>query len=253
MGRLDGKVALISGGANGMGKSECAIFAQEGAKVVVGDIRDEDGQAVEAEIKQAGGDAAFVHLDVTSEESWQAAIDAAVARYGKLNVLVNNAGISGSSQGDPMSSQGWDNIMNVNAKGVFLGTKYAIPKMIEAGGGSIVNISSVAALVAGGGGPMQHVAYNSSKAAVRLLTKAIAARHGKDGIRCNSVHPGTMPPMTTANPDTREFNVNRLETFPIPRAGRVEEVAYAVLFLASDEASYITGVELPVDGGSTAI
>ncbi len=252
MGRLDGKVAIISGGANGMGRSECTIFAQEGAKVVIGDIREEDGQAVAAAIKEAGGDAMFVHLDVTSEESWQAAVDQAVARYGKLNVLVNNAGISGSSQGDPMGTEGWDNIMNVNAKGVFLGTKTAIPKMIEAGGGSIVNISSVAALVAGGG-PMQHVAYNSSKAAVRLLTKVIAARYGKDGIRCNSVHPGTMPPMTTANPDTREFNVSRLDTFPIPRAGRVEEVANAVLFLASDDASYITGVELPVDGGSTAI
>ena len=152
---------------------------------------------MEAEIIEAGGEAMFVHLDVTNEDSWQNAVDQIVARFGKLDVLVNNAGISASSQGDPMGVQGWDKIMEVNAKGPFLGVRAAIPKMLEAGGGSIVNISSIAGIDAGGGGN-SHVGYNASKAGVRLLTKAIAARHGKDQIRCNSVHPGIMPPMTSA-------------------------------------------------------
>ena len=151
-----------------------------------------------------------------------------------------------------MGVQGWDNIMEVNAKGPFLGVRATIPKMLEAGGGSIVNISSIAGIDAGGGSS-GHVAYNASKAGVRLLTKAIAARHGKDGIRCNSVHPGIMPPMTTANPTAREGYGRRLASLPIPRAGRIEEVAYGVLFLASDEASYITGAELVIDGGATCI
>ena len=251
-GRVDGKVALVTGGGNGMGQAECVLLAQEGAKVAIGDIRDGDGQRVEAEITEAGGEAMFVHLDVTKEESWQSAVDQIVGRFGRLDILVNNAGISASSQGDPMGVQGWDTIMEVNAKGPFLGVRTAIPKMLEAGGGSIVNISSIAGIDAGGGGN-SHVGYNASKAGVRLLTKAIAARHGKDNIRCNSVHPGIMPPMTSAVASHTEGYAPRLDALPIPRRGRVEEVAYGVLFLASDEASYITGTELVIDGGATCV
>ena len=214
-GRVDGKVALVTGGGNGMGRAECKLLAQEGARVVIGDIRDADGQRTEAEITEAGGEALFIHLDVTSEQSWQNVVDQAVTRFGKLDVLVNDAALSSSSQNNVSDVEGWDNIMEVNAKGTFLGIKYVIPKMLEGGGGSIVNISSISGLV-GGGGVKGHPAYNASKGAVRLLTKAIAARHGKDGIRCNSVHPGTMPPMTSAHPEAREGSDARTAALPIP-------------------------------------
>ena len=252
--RLEGKVALITGGGNGMGKAECKLFAQEGAKVVIGDLRDADGQRVEAEITEAGGQALFVHLDVTKEDEWRSVVERIVSHFGKLDVLVNNAGISGTSQPDLMGVEGWDRIMEVNSRGTFLGTKYAVPKMIEAGGGSIVNISSTAGVVSFGGRDSQtHPAYNAAKAGVRLLAKAIAARYGREGIRCNAVIPGILPPMTTANLSAVTPSADALAYLPLPRVGRVEEVAYAVLFLASDEASYITGTELIVDGGATAI
>ncbi|MCI0904250.1 MAG: SDR family NAD(P)-dependent oxidoreductase, partial [Chloroflexi bacterium] len=192
--RLEGKVALISGAARGMGAEEARIFAREGAKVVIGDISEEDGQAVEAQISVAGGQALFVRLDVTQENDWTRAVDLAVSRYGKLDILVNNAGISSRSFTDDTSIDGWDRIMEVNSKGVFLGTRAAVPKMLEAGGGSIINISSIMGLVGSAGG---HPAYNASKGAVRIFSKAMAVRHGKDNIRVNSVHPGFMPPMTS--------------------------------------------------------
>lgn len=251
MGRLDGKVALITGGGNGMGACECKLFAQEGARVAIADIKDDDGLKVEAEIREAGGDAAFFHLDVTQEEDWREAVDGIAGRYGKLDILVNNAGISSYAFTDTMGVEGWDRIMEINAKSVFLGTKYAVPKLLEAGGGSIVNISSIAGIA---GSEIGHPAYNSSKAAVRLFTKAMAARLGKDNIRVNSVHPGRMPPMTSGHYEAQRDTLDaRLRLVPLGRAGRVEEVGYAVLFLASDEASYITGSELVVDGGFTAI
>ncbi len=247
--RLDGKVALISGGARGMGAEEARIFAREGAKVVIGDISEEEGKAVEAQISEAGGQALFVTLDVTQEDDWARAVDQAVARFGKLDVLVNNAGISSRSFTDDTGIEGWDKIMEVNSKGVFLGTRAAIPKMLEAGGGSIINISSIMGLVGSAGG---HPAYNASKGAVRIFTKAIAVRHGKDNIRVNSVHPGFMPPMSSGVAYDQDQRRQSLEQTPLGREGRVEEVANAVLFLASDEASYITGAELAVDGGYTA-
>ncbi len=247
--RLDGKVALISGGARGMGAEEARIFAREGAKVVIGDISEEEGKAVEAQIAEAGGQALFVHLDVTQEEDWTRAVEQAVARFGKLDVLVNNAGISSRSFTDDTGIEGWDKIMEVNSKGVFLGTRAAIPRMLEAGGGSIINISSIMGLVGSAGG---HPAYNASKGAVRIFTKAIAVRHGKDNIRVNSVHPGFMPPMSSGIAYDQDQRRQSLEQTPLGREGRVEEVANAVLFLASDEASYITGAELAVDGGYTA-
>ena len=247
--RLEGKVAIITGGANGMGAEECRIFAREGAKVVIADILEAEGRQVEAEIAEAGGDAVFARLDVTSEDDWQAAVDAAVARYGKLDVLVNNAGIGMGNTPDNLRVEDWDALMNINAKGVFLGMKYAIPEMQKAGGGSIVNISSISGIV---GQKAVHMGYNASKGAVRLVTKSAAVQYAQDGIRVNSVHPGLMPPMLTSAANTPGIRSEMLAGVPMGRTGRREEVGYAALFLASDEASYITGAELVVDGGWTA-
>ncbi len=247
--RLEGKVAIITGGANGMGAEECRIFAREGAKVVIADILEAEGKQVEAEIAEAGGDAVFARLDVTSEDDWQTAVDAAVARYGKLDVLVNNAGIGMGNTPDNLRVEDWDALMNINAKGVFLGMKYAIPQMQKAGGGSIVNISSISGIV---GQKAVHMGYNASKGAVRLVTKSAAVQYAQDGIRVNSVHPGLMPPMLTSAANTPGIRSEMLAGVPMGRTGRREEVGYAALFLASDEASYITGAELVVDGGWTA-
>ena len=247
--RLEGKVALISGGARGMGAEEARIFAREGAKVIIGDISEGEGKAVKAQIAEAGGQALFVRLDVTEESDWTNAVNQAVSRFGKLDILVNNAGISSRAFTDDTAIDAWDKIMEVNSKGVFLGTKAAVPKMLEAGGGSIINISSIMGLVGSAGG---HPAYNASKGAVRIFSKAMAVRHGKDDIRVNSVHPGFMPPMASGIAYDQEQRRGSLEQTPLGREGRIEEVANAVLFLASDEASYITGAELAVDGGFTA-
>jgi NAD(P)-dependent dehydrogenase (short-subunit alcohol dehydrogenase family) len=249
--RLSGKVAIITGGAHGMGESEAMIFAREGASVVVADVDQPAGQQVAAKITADGGKARFARLDVTSETEWQEVIRSTTGAYGRLDILVNNAGVSGSSDPDTTSTASWDNIMGVNAKGVFLGMKHAVPAMRQAGGGAIVNISSISGFV---GQDRLHMAYNASKGAVRIMTKSAAVQYARDGIRVNSVHPGFMPPMRTskvsADPAWRK---PFLEAVPLKREGRVEEVAYAVLFLASDEASYITGTELVVDGGFLAV
>ncbi len=247
--RLKDKVAIITGGALGMGAEEARLFASEGAKVVIADINEDAGRKVEAEIGESGGDAVFARMDVTNEEDWATLVRDTVSRYGRLDILVNNAGLSSSSASDPTDTVGWQRIMDVNATGVFLGTKHAIPEMKKVGGGSIVNISSIMGIVGGEGG---HPAYHASKGAVRLLTKATAVKHGPDGIRANSVHPGFMPPMSSARtPDTavREEHVGQT---PLRRTGETAEVAYGVLFLASDEASFVTGTELVIDGGFTA-
>ncbi len=249
--RLQGKVAIITGGAHGMGESEALIFAREGAAVVVADVDQGAGEQVAAKITGNGGRARFARLDVTDERGWQDVIRDTVAAYGRLDILVNNAGVSGSSDPDITSSQAWDLIMGVNAKGVFLGMKHAVPAMRQGGGGAIVNISSISGFV---GQDRLHMAYNASKGAVRIMTKSAAVQHARDGIRVNSVHPGFMPPMRTskvsADPAWRK---PFLDAVPLRREGRVEEVAHAVLFLASDEASYITGTELVVDGGFLAV
>ena len=247
--RLDGKVALVTGGAHGMGAEECRLFAREGAKVAIGDIREEDGRRVEAEIAEAGGDAMFVNLNVSDENSWTAAITQIAERYGKLDVLVNNAGISGSGETDFRSTDAWDRLLDINARGVFLGIKHAVPEMQKAGGGSIVNISSISGIV---GQETVHPGYNASKGAVRLLTKATAVQHAKENIRINSVHPGMMPPMLTSFQRGDARRERLMNDVPMGREGQPIEVANAVLFLASDEASYITGTELVVDGGFTA-
>jgi NAD(P)-dependent dehydrogenase (short-subunit alcohol dehydrogenase family) len=250
MGRLDGKVALISGGARGQGATEAQLFAREGARVVLGDILDEAGRHVEAAVRSAGGEATYVHLDVTSEDHWRTAVDTAVQRYGQLHVLVNNAGILLRKAIEAMTVEEWDRIMAINLKGVFLGTKHAIPAMRRAGGGSIINISSTAGLV---GSPGETSAYIASKGGVRLFTKATAIQHAKDKIRCNSVHPGPVATEmirdTLENPD---LWAQRLRRLPMGRAATPEDVAYGVLYLASDESSYVTGSELVIDGGTTA-
>ena len=247
--RLENKVAFISGGARGMGAAEARLFSQEGCKVVIGDLRDELGRQVEAEINELGGECLFVHLDVTDEQSWKDAVAAAVARFGKLDILVNNAGIYRPERVENTTSENWDTTMSVNAKGVFLGTKAAIPELRRAGGGSIVNISSVAGLVG------NHIssAYTASKGAVRLFTKSTAIQHAVDGIRCNSVHPGTIETDMTADLLAGEGREDRLSRTPLGRLGRTDDIAYGVLFLASDEASFMTGSELVIDGGRTAM
>ena len=247
--RLEGKVAIISGGASGMGAEEVRLLAKEGASVVIADMLEDEGNRLEAEVNESGGEAAFVPTDVTVEGDWERTVEHTVSRFGALDILVNNAGISSGSYEDTLGTEGWQRIMDVNATGVFLGTKYAIPQMQKAGGGSIVNISSIMGFVGGEGG---HPAYHASKGAVRLFTKATAVQYGPDGIRANSVHPGFMPPMRTsqhADPAIREEHV-RLT--PLRRTGETIEVAYGVLFLASNEASFITGTELVIDGGFIA-
>ena len=248
--RLENKVALISGGARGQGAAEAKLFAREGAKVVFGDVLDREGKRVEAEIMERGGEAIYIHLDVTREADWAAAVGTAVNRYGKLDILVNNAGISFRKSIEDTDEEGWDRVMAINAKGVFLGTKQAIPAIRQAGGGSIVNISSMAGLV---GGPETGGGYAASKAAVRLFTKVTAVQHAKDGIRCNSVHPGLLEtPMTEdllADTESRERGTGRI---PLGHVGTAEDVAYGVLYLASDESGFVTGSELVIDGGQTA-
>ena len=210
--------------------------------MVFGDVLDDEGKKVEAEIRANGGRATYVHLDVTREADWRAAVATAVQTYGRLSVLVNNAGILFRAKIEDTSEADWDRIMAVNVKGVFLGTKAAIPALRQAGGGSIINISSTAGLVGSPGGT---AAYTATKGAVRLFTKSTAIQHAREGIRCNSVHPG---PIVT---DKKAWE-GRLRRLPMGRAGTADEVAYGVLYLASDESSYVTGSELVIDGGTTA-
>jgi NAD(P)-dependent dehydrogenase (short-subunit alcohol dehydrogenase family) len=249
--RLAGKVAIITGAASGMGAATARRFGLEGAKVVIADVLAEEGEAVTADINASGGDARFVRLDVTDEAGWASVVEATVGAFGRLDILVNNAGISGSATNDLLDRGLWDRVMAVNSTGVFLGTAAAVRQMQRNGGGSIVNLSSISGVV---GQSMVHMSYNAAKGAVRVMTKSTAVQFGKDGIRCNSVHPGVMPPMrtsgATADPAVR---AKMLKAVPLGRAGEVDEVANAILFLASDEASYVTGAELYVDGGYLAM
>ncbi len=246
--RLHNKVAIITGAASGMGADEARLFAREGAKVVIADVLEDLARQVEAQITEAGGDATFIHADVTDEASWQNLIAQTLARYGKLDILVNNAGISSRSESDALDTAGWQRIMDVNATGVFLGTKHAVEQMRQTGGGSIVNISSIMGFVGGEGG---HPAYHASKGAVRIFSKAMAVQYGPEGIRVNSVHPGFMPPMRSSQPDDGT-RAEQIRQTPLRRSGETIEVAYGVLFLASDEASFVTGTELVIDGGFIA-
>ncbi len=247
--RLENKVALISGGARGMGAVEAQLFAKEGAKVVIGDIREEEGRQVEAQIAEAGGECLFIFLDVTKEANWVEAVASTVARFGKLDILINNAGIFPMEKVEDSTPESWDQVMDINAKGVFLGTKAAIPAMRQAGGGSIINLSSIAGLV----GSNYSASYNASKGAVSLLTKYTAIQYAKEGIRAHSIHPGLIVTLMAADLlADDELRQRRIAATPMGRIGTAQEVAQGALYLASDESSFVTGSELVIDGGFTA-
>ena len=233
-----------------MGAAEARMFAREGARVVIGDLLETEGRRVEAEINEAGGECVYLHLDVTQESDWQRAVETAVSRFGKLDVLVNNAGIVKRTTLENTSSEDWDQVMAVNAKGVFLGTKAAIPEMRKAGGGSIINISSTAGIT---GDNITQPSYNASKGAVRIFTKSTAIQYAKEGIRANSVHPGSIDtPMAENRLTNPELQRQAIARCPLGRTAHPDEVAYGVLFLASDESSFMTGSELVIDGGEMA-
>lgn len=246
MGRLDNKVAIITGAAGGMGKADALLFVQEGAKVAITDLQEDKIKDVVAEIEALGGEAIGFKHNVASEEDWVRVVDETVQKFGKIDILVNNAGVSNATPFMDLAVEGWEKTMSINVTSIFLGQKYVIPHMIEAGGGSIVNISSIAGLTGGSGaGP-----YTASKGAVRMLTKATAVDFAKHNIRCNSVHPGYIETPMTVDlfKDEQMMQWFQSQT-PLPRLGKAEDIARGVLFLASDESSYITGVELPIDGG----
>ncbi len=247
--RLEGKVALITGGARGQGATEAALFAREGAAVVIADILEDQGKQVEAQINEAGGRALFVSLDVSSEDDWERAVREAVEAFGKVDILVNNAALYSRVPIMETTLDDWNRILEVNATGVFLGTKATIPAMQQAGGGSIINISSTAGMVGSGRGS----AYGTSKGGIRLFTKYTAVQHADDNIRANSIHPGPIDTeMIADNIGTPEGRATSESRIPMGRIGTVDDVAYGALFLASDESSYMTGAELVIDGGFTA-
>ncbi len=248
MARLDGKVAIISGGSKGQGAAEAKLFAEEGAKVVITDILDEEGKALESEIVASGGIASFFHVDVTQSSDWNDVVSFTQEAYGEINILVNNAGILLRKSVEETTVEEWDRVNDINSKGVFLGTKAVIPAMRSAGGGSIVNISSVAALIG-----ISPAAYTASKGSVRLLTKSTAVQYGPEGIRCNSVHPGWVETdMIKEALSDSDIRKERLQVVPLQMFGSVMDVAYGVLYLASDESRYVTGSELVIDGGVIA-
>ena len=247
--RLKDKVAFISGGARGIGAAIAKLFAREGAKVVIGDVLEEEGRKTETEINETGGESLFLRMDVTSEDEWQQAVASTLARFGKLDVLVNNAGIGGTGKVEDTTVEAWDRVMDVNAKGVFLGTKAAIPELRRSGSGSIINISSQVGLV---GTETASPQYQASKGAVRMLTKATAIQYADDRIRVNSVHPGPIiTPMLEAS-DDGEMDQILLSRIPLKKYGEPDNVAFAVLLLASDESCFMTGSEMVIDGGYTA-
>lgn len=248
MGRVSGKVALVTGGAQGMGRAHSILLAREGAQVVLTDVNAAAGQATVDEINKAGGEAVFFPHNVTSAEDWQRVVADAVERLGKVDVLVNNAGILIMKPLEETSEAEWDRTLEINAKGAFLGCKYVLPAMKDSGNGSIINISSIYGIIGAPGA----AAYEASKGAVRLLSKAAAVDFAKFGIRVNSVHPGVIDtPMTKDLLASPEVAKALLGTTILARPAQPEEVSAAVLFLASDEASFITGAELVVDGGYT--
>ena len=247
--RVAGKVALVSGAARGIGAATAKLLAQEGAAVVLGDVLEKEGQETAAQIVASGSRATFLPLDVARPQNWQQVIAATIAAYGKLNILVNNAGISGRDSVAETDVATWDRVLEINGKGVFLGIKSALPELRKAGGGSIINISSIYGII----GSETSAAYHASKGAVRILTKAAAIQYAADNIRVNSVHPGFVDsPMTAASHALPEVHNLRLSRTPLGRMGTPEDIAAGILYLASDESSFVTGSELVIDGGMTA-
>jgi NAD(P)-dependent dehydrogenase (short-subunit alcohol dehydrogenase family) len=243
-GRVAGKVAIVTGAARGQGAAEARLLAQEGAQVVLGDTRDEELATTASALREDGHDVLARHLDVTSPDSWREAVRLAEACYGPVGVLVNNAGIYELGGAEGAELEEWERVIAVNQTGVFLGMKNTIPSMRRAGGGSIVNISSVHGLI----GSPNGIAYHASKGAVRLMSKQAAVEYGPERIRVNSLHPGVIHTPMNASFDLSEL----IAATPLRRGARPEEMAAAVLFLASEEASFITGAEIAVDGGMTA-
>lgn len=245
--RLEGKVAVISGGGRGLGLATAKLFAREGASVMIGQRDRAEGQQAVTHIHAAGGHASFAALDVTQEDSWRHAIHTAVETFGKLDILVNNAGVIQMEGVEDLSQDAWDRTIAVNQTGTWLGMKAAIPAMREAGGGSIVNVASIAGLIGHG----QVFAYQASKGAVVIMTKSAAIQYAREGIRVNTVIPG---PADTAMFSSVEPALAQQvkDQIPLRRIAQPEEVAYGVLYLASDEAAYVTGTELVIDGGFTA-
>ena len=252
MGRLEGKVALISGGAKGMGEIEARMFAEEGASLVIADILDDRGEDLASEISEisSSGGGVYVHLDVRNMSEWNRAVETAIRTFGKLDILVNNAGVTSRMMLLDTPEEDWDRVLDINSKGTFLGIKATVPAMRESGGGSIVNISSQMGLV---GGDFSSPQYQASKGAVRLLTKSVAVQYAAENIRCNSVHPAPIETdMTAGMRADKEKFADMIRRIPMGRYGKPEEVAYAVIYLASDESSFVTGSEVVVDGGWTA-
>jgi NAD(P)-dependent dehydrogenase (short-subunit alcohol dehydrogenase family) len=248
--RIANKTALVTGAASGMGAATARLLAQQGARVYVADRLADEGREVAASIRAAGGSAEFLQLDVTDEDAWERGIGRVASADG-LDVLVNNAGIAGSAPPDLFDTAMWDAIIAVNSTGMFYGIKHASAVMSAQRSGSIVNMSSISGIVGNRG---IHPGYNASKGAVLSLTKSAAVLLAADNVRVNTVHPGVMPPMRGSGAQQgTAFRANILAQVPMGRPGRPEEVAQAVLFLATDEASYITGAELYVDGGYLAL
>lgn len=255
MKRVDGKVAVVTGGVLGIGRATSVLLAKEGAKVAVVDIKDDEGQNVVDEIKASGGMAKFWHLDTTAENEVKSVLADIDREFGRIDVLVNNAGISGVDKPThEITEAEWDKVMNVNVKGVFLCTKHVIPYMLKNGSGSIINMSSIYGLRGAGDLPP----YHASKGAVRLMSKNDALVYAKDKIRVNSVHPGfiwtpLVEELGKRSPDgVKAFRAHLDSLHPIGHIGEPDDIAYGVLYLASDESRFVTGSELVIDGGYTA-
>ncbi|WP_042346920.1 SDR family NAD(P)-dependent oxidoreductase [Bacillus massiliigorillae] len=249
MGRLDQKVAIITGAGGGQGKAEALLFAQEGAKVIVTDVQEVKVKEVVDEINANGGDAIGFFHDVSLEDNWIQVVKDGVEKYGKIDILVNNAGIATETKLIDSTIEEWNKVLAINLTGTFLGMKHVIPLMIENGGGSIINISSIAGLTGGSGAS----SYTASKGAVRLLTKATAIDYAKQNIRVNSVHPGYIEtPMTEEMFKDEQMTSWFRANTPLPRLGKPLDIAYGVLYLASDESNFVTGIELPIEGGYSA-
>ena len=248
MGRLEGKVALVTGSARGQGEAEARLFSAEGASVIVADVREAEGTKVAAEIAESGGSAEFIRLDTTQVDGWKEAVGHAVDRFGKLDVLVNNAAIWRGEGGiEDITMENWDDLFDVNCKAGFLGMRAAIPEMRRAGGGSIINVGSTLARH----GATSSAAYSAAKAALALVTRSAALQYAPEKIRVNIIHPGSInTPMLREGTHGRHLDI--ATRIPIGRLGEPIDIAYGALYLASDEASFVTGIELVIDGGTQA-
>ncbi|MCM3317482.1 SDR family oxidoreductase [Rummeliibacillus stabekisii] len=246
--RLQGKVAIITGAANGMGAAEARLFAKEGAKVVATDLNEEKLNEVVADVKAAGGEITGIKQNVASEDEWKAVVAKTVELYGKVDVLVNNAGVAMSKNFATMEMDEWNWVMDINLNGCVLGMKYTIPEMQKVGGGSVINISSIGGIVGMAGSSP----YTAAKGALRSLSKSAAVEYGKDKIRVNSVHPGIIVTPMTAPSMEDAMPYYKMHT-QLPYFGDPEDVAHGVVFLASEESRFMTGAELVIDGGWTAL